>query len=127
NRKWAHDYLKKSFFSEVYKMKQNIVMVMAKRNGQYIAGTLNFRKNDNLYGRYWGCIEDRQCLHFELCYYKLIEYSIKNKIQLFEAGAQGEHKLLRGLLPNYTYSAHWFAHPLFSKSIENYLFQEKEM
>ena len=84
---------------------------LAYRGDEPVAGTLNFEKGAHLYGRYWGCLDDFQMLHFELCYYRLIERAIERRCTLFEAGAQGEHKLKRGLAPAFTHSAHWIRHP----------------
>lgn len=128
-QKYAQAYLKKSFFEDIAKkMSSYTVLALAKRKGssQYIAGSLSFRKNNHLYGRYWGGCDEQNCLHFELCYYALIEYAIKENIQLFEAGAQGEHKISRGFLPQHTYSAHWIFHPLLKKIIQEYIDQETE-
>lgn len=127
DRKWGSPYLKKEFFEYIdLNFKDNAVMVMAKRNNEYIAGALNFRKGKNLYGRYWGCFEEHQCLHFEVCYYQSIDYCIKNKIDIFEAGAQGEHKLYRGFLPEYTYSSHLMLEPMFNELIADFLNREKK-
>ncbi len=127
DRKWGSPYLKKEFFEYIHEnFKEHAVMVLAKKNNEYIAGALNFRKNNHLYGRYWGCFEESQCLHFEVCYYQAIDYCIKNKIELFEAGAQGEHKLARGFLAEYTYSNHLIIDKRFSVLIEDYVIREKK-
>lgn len=127
DRKWGSPYLKKEFFKYIGKnFSENAVLMMAKdKNDEYIAGALNFRKGDHLYGRYWGCFEDYQCLHFELCYYQAIDYCIKHNISLFEAGAQGEHKLARGFLAEYTYSNHMILDERISILIKDYLKREK--
>lgn len=126
SRKWASDYLTKEFFKLLAKdFSNNAVMVLASRDGKYLAGALNFRKGENLYGRYWGAFEEFPALHFEACYYKAIEYCIENNIKLFEAGAQGEHKLQRGFLPSYTYSNHYIADQRFKYAIEDFLNREK--
>ena len=91
-----------------------------------MAGSINFQKGDCLYGRYWGCKGNYRSLHFELCYYQPIEFAIRKGITLFEAGAQGEHKIQRGFLPELTYSAHWLEHKEFRTSISNFLEAEKE-
>ncbi|MDQ4105698.1 MAG: GNAT family N-acetyltransferase, partial [Actinomycetota bacterium] len=83
-------------------------------------------KGDSLYGRYWGAFEGRRNLHFELCYYQAIEFAIQRGLVLFEAGAQGEHKLARGFLPTITYSAHEIRHPVFRRAIERYIAEERE-
>ena len=107
DKKWSADYLTKDFFSRIFSSMQNsIVMFIAFKNGHPVAATLNFQQGKKLFGRYWGSSEDIPNLHFELCYYRPIEYAIENKIELFEAGAQGEHKIQRGFIPSYTYSAH---------------------
>jgi len=89
-----------------------------------VAGTLNFQKGSNLYGRYWGAVEERPALHFELCYYRLIEYAIAHGLKHFEAGAQGTHKLRRGLMPVPIHSAHWIAHPGLADAIADFLPRE---
>jgi predicted N-acyltransferase len=86
---------------------------------------VNFEKGRHLYGRYWGCLEEYQMLHFELCYYRLIERAIERGYTRFEAGAQGEHKLKRGLLPSFTHSAHWIRHPQLGAAIRDYVLAEE--
>ena len=102
-------------------MKDNLLLIMAKKNDHYIAGALNFIGGDRLYGRNWGCTEDHKFLHFELCYYQAIEYAISNKYKYVEAGAQGTHKIARGYSPDITYSAHWMKERNFSDAVEQYL------
>jgi predicted N-acyltransferase len=94
-----------------------------------VAGALNFFKGQTLYGRYWGAAGRGgvRNLHFELCYYQAIEFAIERSIALFEAGAQGEHKISRGFLPSLTYSAHEIRHPQFRRAIEQFITSEKEM
>ena len=94
--------------------------------GKTIAGGLYFKNNDTLYGRYWGALDNFHSVHFETCYYQAIEWCIANGYQRFEAGAQGEHKLARGLEPSTTYSAHWIAHPEFRDAIDDFLISEQE-
>jgi predicted N-acyltransferase len=106
-------------------MADRILLVLCKRQGRYIAGALNFVGGDALYGRYWGCVEDRACLHFETCYYQAIEFAIANKLGRVEAGAQGPHKIARGYLPQTTYSAHFIADPALRRAIADYLKQER--
>ena len=106
-------------------MADRMLLVMVKKNNQYVAGSINFYKGQGLYGRYWGYIEDLKFMHFEACYYQQIEFAIQNKIQIFEAGAQGQHKIKRGLIPFYTYSSHWFNHSGFHQAIHNYILNEK--
>ena len=108
SRKWGRPYLTRAFFSLAgERMGGDIVLMMAKRGGRYIAGALNFVGSDTIYGRHWGCIEQHPFLHFELCYHQAIDYAIVNKLAAVEAGAQGEHKLARGYVPVTTRSAHW--------------------
>jgi hypothetical protein len=109
-RKWGRPYLNRDFFRRLGAgMADSVVMVLARRAGRWIAGALNLKGRDTLYGRYWGCVEQHPFLHFECCYYRAIDYAIAHGLARVEAGAQGEHKLLRGYLPVETYSAHWFA------------------
>lgn len=91
------------------------------------AGALNFLGSDTLYGRYWGCIEDHAYLHIEVCYYQALDFAINHQLKRVEAGAQGEHKLSRGYLPRYTYSAHWITHPGFRDAIDHYLKSETQL
>ena len=99
-------------------MRKRLLLILAyDRDGDCVAGSINFLKGDNLYGRYWGCKRDYKSLHFELCYYQPIEYAIRKGIKLFEAGAQGDHKIKRGFLPELTYSAHWLENKEFRYSI----------
>ncbi|BBM83596.1 GNAT family N-acetyltransferase [Candidatus Uabimicrobium amorphum] len=118
-KKWAYPYLTRAFFEDIAtNFRDNVVLFMAKKEEEYVAGALNFRAGEHMYGRYWGCTEKFYDLHFELCYYQSIEYCINNNIRLYEAGAQGQHKIPRGFLPNYTHSAHWIKEPAFSQVIE---------
>ena len=94
-------------------------------NARPVAGTLNFERGRHLYGRYWGCLEDREMLHFELCYYQLIERAVARGYTRFEAGAQGEHKLKRGLEPTLTLSAHWLANRGLSAAVGRFLEAER--
>jgi uncharacterized protein len=126
-RKWGRPYLNRRFFSEIGRnMKDQILLVMAKREGKYIAGAINMIGTDALYGRNWGCNEDHPFLHFEVCYYQAIEFAIKNRLLRVEAGAQGEHKLARGYMPNPTYSAHDIANPSLRRAVSDYLDRERE-
>ncbi|MCW5750460.1 MAG: N-acetyltransferase [Alphaproteobacteria bacterium] len=127
SRKWGRPYLNRRFFSLLHeRMAEHCVLILARRAGRIIAGALNLRGADTLYGRYWGCIEHHPCLHFELCYYQAIEYALARGLTRVEAGAQGEHKLARGYLPTATYSAHWIADPRLREAIERYLVRERE-
>jgi uncharacterized protein len=126
-RKWGHPYLTREFFSRVgASMADQILLVMAKRNGRHIAGALNFFGDGVLYGRNWGCIEFVPFLHFETCYYQAIAFAIARGLKKVEAGAQGEHKLLRGYMPAATYSAHYIAHPGLRRAVDDYLMRERE-
>ncbi len=125
-RKWGTPYLTRSFFEIAQQyLRDDILLVFAKREGELVAGALNVIGRDTLYGRYWGCIEDHPCLHFEICYYQAIDYAIEHGMKTVEAGAQGEHKLARGYEPTATWSAHWIANPDFRKAIANYLDHER--
>jgi hypothetical protein len=126
SRKWGSPYLTRTFFSIVSeKMRDRILLVMAKRNGRWIAGALNFLGSDTIYGRNWGALEHHPFLHFEVCYYQAIEYAIAHKLKRVEAGAQGEHKLARGYLPKTTYSAHFIANPALRRAVAEYLARER--
>ena len=102
----------------------NILLVIASREGRPIAAALNFYDGESLYGRSWGALEYHPDLHFEACYYQAMEFCIEEGIRTFEGGAQGEHKLARGFLPVTTWSAHWLAHPEFSRAVEEFLQRE---
>jgi predicted N-acyltransferase len=118
-------YLNLDFFLRIGKsMAKHMVLVLAERNGKAIASSLLVRDEKTLYGRYWGALEYVPLLHFECCYYQAIEYSINQKIEVFEGGAQGEHKIFRGLMPTETLSAHWLAHPRFARAVEQFLERE---
>jgi predicted N-acyltransferase len=126
SRKWGRPYLTREFFSIVgEKMRDRILLVMAKRAGRWIAGAINFLGFDAIYGRNWGAIEHHPFLHFELCYYQAIEYAIAHRLARVEAGAQGEHKLARGYLPKTTYSAHFIANPGLRRAVAEYLARER--
>ncbi len=127
SRKWGTPYLNRTFFSLIgERMADRILLVMGKRDGAYVAGALNFIGGDTLYGRYWGCLETHNFLHFEACYYQAIDYAIENKLAHVEAGAQGEHKLARGYAPETTYSLHYFADPGLASAVASYLRQERK-
>src|SRR6266403_878577 len=112
SRKWGRPYLTRSFFSLIGEgMAENVALIMARRNGRWIAGAINFIGSDTLFGRNWGAIEHHPFLHFEVCYYQAIDFAIRRGLKTVEAGAQGEHKLARGYLPQITYSAHYIADP----------------
>lgn len=121
-------YLNLDFFRRIGKtMAESVVLVRALREGRPVAGALLVRSHDRLYGRHWGALEHHPLLHFEVCYYQGIEYAIANGLQVFEGGAQGEHKMARGLLPVSTRSAHWLARPEFANAVEKFLERESAM
>ena len=127
SRKWGTPYLTRAFFDAVHQtMRNDVLLVLAERDGRAVAGALNFIGRDTLYGRYWGCTEDHPCLHFELCYYQAIDHAISRGMARVEAGAQGEHKLARGYLPTQVHSLHWIADPGFRGAIEQYLQGERD-
>ncbi|MDG3578495.1 GNAT family N-acetyltransferase [Rhizobium sp. YJ-22] len=127
SRKWGRPYLTRKFYSLIgERMADDILLVMAKRNGRYIAGAINFIGGDTLYGRHWGCVEDHPFLHFEVCYHQAIDFALEKKLARVEAGAQGEHKLARGYLPVTTHSMHHIAHAGLRRAIEDYLSRERQ-
>ena len=124
-RKWGSPYLTRRFFDIAHEtLRDDMLLVLAGRDGRSVAGALNFIGREALYGRYWGCTEDHPCLHFELCYYRAIDHAIAQGLRTVEAGAQGEHKLARGYLPVDTHSLHWIGNPGFRTAIEQYLQSE---
>ncbi len=115
------------FFMAVAKaMPKQVLLILADLNGECIAGSLMFASDTRLYGRHWGCIEHVDNLHFEACYYQGIEYCINHKLQVFEPGAQGEHKVARGFVPTLTQSAHWLKDSEFKEPIKHFCQQESE-
>lgn len=126
SRKWGRPYLTREFFSLIGEtMADRILLVMAKRNGRYIAGAINFIGAGTLFGRHWGAVEHHPFLHFELCYYQAIDFAIQHKLKVVEAGAQGEHKLARGYVPVTTHSSHYIADPALRRAIADYLKNER--
>ncbi|MGJ5135204.1 GNAT family N-acetyltransferase [Bradyrhizobium oligotrophicum] len=126
SRKWGRPYLNRKFFSLIGEsMADDVLLVMAKREGRWIAGAINFIGSDTLFGRNWGAIEHHPFLHFEVCYYQAIDFAIQHKLQVVEAGAQGEHKIARGYLPQTTYSAHYIADRGLRRAIDDYLKRER--
>jgi predicted N-acyltransferase len=120
-------YLNLDFFRRIGEsMPEHTLLILAEREGKAIGGAFNLYTPETLFGRYWGALEYVPLLHFEACYYQAIDFAIAQKLGTFEGGAQGEHKLYRGLLPVETHSAHWLAHPQFSRAIEDYLDRETE-
>jgi hypothetical protein len=125
-RKWGQPYLTRAFFDIAQEtLRNDMALVLAQRNGKWVAGALNFIGSDALYGRYWGCTEHHSCLHFELCYYQAIDIAIAMQLGTVEAGAQGEHKLARGYLPTPTWSLHWMRDAGFARAVGDYLEAER--
>lgn len=126
SRKWGTPYLTRQFFDIAHEvMADDMLLVLAERDGYPVAGALNFIGRETLFGRYWGCIEHHPFLHFELCYYQAIEQAIAMGLRRVEAGAQGEHKLARGYLPTQTHSLHWIGDPGFADAVKRYLQAER--
>ncbi|MEH6740774.1 MAG: GNAT family N-acetyltransferase [Sulfitobacter sp.] len=125
-RKWGQPYLTRAFFDIAHEvLRDDIALVLAERDGRWVAGALNFIGADTLYGRYWGCSEHHSCLHFELCYYQAIDIAIEMGLGSVEAGAQGEHKLARGYLPTPTWSLHWMRDAGFARAVGEFLNAER--
>ncbi len=129
SRKWGQAYLNRAFFQKIFEvMKHRIHLVLASdASGRPVGGSFNFWRDDYLFGRYWGALEQIPNLHFECCYYQLIDYAIKNKMKRVEAGAQGEHKFLRGYEAVPMHSLHYIYHESGSKAIYDYLEREIKM
>jgi len=118
-------YLNLDFFLRIAQtMPENLLLVVAERDDKPIASSLLVYDRHALYGRYWGALEQHDCLHFETAYYQPLEFCIANSIPYFEGGAQGEHKMARGFLPQQTWSAHWLAHQTFADAVERFLERE---
>ena len=123
---WSQAYLNRMTFERLATdFRHRLVVVLARDGGRWIGGAFNVRKNDGLYGRYWGAVRDVPNLHFECCYYRPIEFAIAERIAVFEAGAQGEHKFLRGFVARPIHSAHWIAHPAGRTAIARFLDDER--
>jgi predicted N-acyltransferase len=117
--------LSPEFFAEIRRTHaQRLLAVLAYRGNEPVAATINFVRKSRLFGRYWGCAAPVPLLHFELCFYRLIEYAIANRLRVFEGGAGGEQKLKRGLLPRPTHSAHWIRHRGLAAAVRDYLGRE---
>jgi uncharacterized protein len=126
SRKWGRPYLNRAFYREIAAtMADRIMLVMASRDGRYVAGAINFIGRDALYGRHWGCLEHHPFLHFEVCYHQAIEFAIERGLSRVEAGAQGEHKLARGYRPVTTHSAHWIENAGLRRAVNDYLARER--
>lgn len=125
-RKWGTPYLTRDFFSRLGEsLSHQTLLVMAKLGGRYIAGALNLFGEGTLFGRNWGAVEYVPFLHFETCYYQAIDFAISRGLKKVEAGAQGEHKLLRGYLPVPTYSAHLIVHKGLARAVDDFLEAER--
>jgi uncharacterized protein len=128
DRKWGSSYLTRRFFSMLgERMPDKVVLFMARRGADYIAGAFNILGRDTIYGRNWGAHREYRFLHFECCYYRAIEFAIEHGLKRVEAGAQGPHKLQRGYLPVPTYSAHWIPDPNFRRAVAAFVTREREM
>jgi len=126
DRKWGSAYLTEAFFPLLgARLGDAVVLMMARSGREWVAGALNLVGNDTLYGRNWGCRGDWPFLHFELCYYRAIDFAIAQGLARVEAGAQGEHKIQRGYVPCETYSAHWIAHPGLRRAVAEFLVEER--
>lgn len=126
DRKWAHAYLNHDFFQLLReRMSDNIVLVMAQDTNDYVAGALNLRGPTTLWGRNWGCTERFKMLYFEACFYRGIDFAIKNGLSKVEAGAQGPHKISRGYLPSETYSVHWIRDKNFRHAVADFVGRER--
>ena len=126
SRKWGRPYLTRKFFDLIGEsMGDKLLLFLALRDGEPLAGALNLIGPDTLYGRYWGAVEEVPYLHFELCYYQAIEWAIVNGLTCVQAGAQGEHKLARGYEPVITKSAHFIVNPGFRQAVDQFLDEER--
>lgn len=127
DKKWGRSaYLTPRFWPTLgERLGDRVVLMVAERDGTPVAGALNLLGEEALYGRNWGAVVDAPFLHFELCYYRAIDFAIEHRLPRVEAGAQGEHKIQRGYLPSPTYSAHWIAHPALRRAIADYLSRER--
>lgn len=126
SRKWGRPYLNREFFARIGETLQDrVVLMLARQDGEFVAGALNLKGSRTLYGRNWGSLADFKFLHFELCYYQAIDYAIRHGLARVEAGAQGEHKIQRGYLPVETHSAHWINDVRLRDAIDDYLKRER--
>lgn len=126
-KKGSHPYLNPAFFQACAStMGTQMLLILASKNQQYVGAALSFIGTDTLYGRYWGCHDEYDALHFEACYYQGMDYCLANGLQRFDSGAQGEHKIARGFEPVSTYSAHWLKEPRLAKAVDGFLYREKQ-
>ena len=127
DRKWGQAYLTREFFHRLGDaMADRVALILAFDGDRPVAAALNLVGDDALYGRNWGCEDAHKFLHFELCYYRAIDFAIERRLARVEAGAQGPHKIQRGYLPVTTYSAHWVADPALRDAVENFLRRERQ-
>ncbi|HTS92929.1 MAG TPA: GNAT family N-acetyltransferase [Stellaceae bacterium] len=127
DRKWGGAYLTREFFDLLHaRLADRVVLMLARQGKRYVAGALNLLGRDTLYGRNWGATVDIPFLHFELCYYRALDFAIERGLKRVEAGAQGAHKIQRGYLPTPTYSAHWIRDRSFRTAVEKFLARERE-
>ncbi|MFT4793589.1 MAG: putative N-acyltransferase [Paracoccaceae bacterium] len=125
-RKWGTPYLTRAYFDIAHEtLRDDMLLIMARRGGTWVAGALNVIGRDALFGRYWGCTEHHPCLHFEICYHRAIDWALAHGLTRVEAGAQGEHKLARGYLPVETHSLHWIGNLGFRRAVADYLTHER--
>ncbi len=121
-------YLNIEFFKQIAQtMPEQIIIVFAIKDNAYVGAALSFIGENTLYGRYWGCYQEFNNLHFETCYYQGLDYCIEHSIERFDSGAQGEHKISRGFIPVSTYSAHWILNSQFSNLISQFLQREQQL
>ena len=126
SRKWGFPYLNRATFELIHdRLREHALLIFACEDGKPIAGALNFIGSETLYGRYWGRLEERPFLHFEVCYYQAIDFAIERGLKRVEAGAQGGHKLARGYGPVTTHSVHWIGHEGLRRAVDQYLEQER--
>jgi len=126
-KRGSQPYLNPAFFQQIAAtMGEQLLLVLAVKDDNYIAAALSFVGADTLYGRYWGCHEEYNSLHFEVCYYQGLDYCIEHGLTRFDSGAQGEHKIARGFEPITTYSAHWVKDARFAKAIDHFLGREQQ-
>ncbi len=125
-KKWGQAYLTRSFFDRLTgPLAERVMLVMAEQDGRWVAGALNFIGSDTLFGRNWGSLGDFRFLHFEMCYYRAIDFAIERGLAKVEAGAQGEHKISRGYLPVPTYSVHWIREKPLRDAVSSFLHRER--
>ncbi len=126
DRKWGSAYLTREFFSLLgQRLGDKVVLMYVEKDGKPVAGALNMAGSEALFGRNWGCVGDYPFLHFELCYYRAIDWAIAHGLKRVEAGAQGRHKIQRGYMPKPTYSAHWIAHAGLRRAVEHFVVEER--